>query len=276
MRQSRPTPLAAAEAAGSLEGRFAGQSEPGQQVAAILLVEVLAFGTDCIHYPGMVIQCTEVLVEIADPDAVADDHSSGVRLYLPDQASQQRGLPRAVRPQHPPTLAPGDVERDIAEKRPVVRLGEMLHPQHHVPASSGRWKAHRRGEDLSGPLDRLDSGQLLAAVFRLGVFLPVKVSSNEPSGLLDLRLLLLVGPALDQKPLGLLPPVSREVARIALHRAVEQFQRAVCDPVEEIAVVADQDHRRRTLGEEVFQPLGRLDVEVVGGLVQKHQFGLAQ
>ncbi len=48
------------------------------------------------------------------------------------------------------------------------------------------------------------------------------------------------------------------------------------DLVEEVAVVADDDHRDRLPGQVVLEPGGRLDVEVVRGLVQEHQVGAFQ
>ena len=45
------------------------------------------------------------------------------------------------------------------------------------------------------------------------------------------------------------------------------------DLVEEVAVVADDDHRHRLPRQVVLEPLGRLDVEVVRRLVQEHQVG---
>ena len=48
------------------------------------------------------------------------------------------------------------------------------------------------------------------------------------------------------------------------------------DLVEEVAVVADDDHRHRLPRQVVLEPLGRLDVEVVRGLVQEHQVGALQ
>ena len=43
--------------------------------------------------------------------------------------------------------------------------------------------------------------------------------------------------------------------------------------VEEGAVVADDQHRLAELAEVLLQPLDRLEIEVVGGLVEQHQVG---
>ena len=48
------------------------------------------------------------------------------------------------------------------------------------------------------------------------------------------------------------------------------------DVVYEGPVVTDYDHRLSSLDQEVFQPLDRLDVEVVGRLVEQQYVGLFQ
>ena len=45
------------------------------------------------------------------------------------------------------------------------------------------------------------------------------------------------------------------------------------DLVEEIAVVADDDHRHRLPRQVALEPFGGRDIEMVGGLVQEHQVG---
>ena len=152
----------------------------------------------------------------------------------------------------------------------------MLDAQHDVAGPRGFRETHRRRGDLPRRVDPLDPLQLLAAVFGLGVLLAVGVPPDEVLRLGDFGLLLLVGPPLDLQPLGLLPLVGREVARVGIHRAAEQLQRAVGHLVQEVAVVADHDHRLVGLEQEALQPLGGFDVQVVGRLVQQHQVGLVQ
>jgi hypothetical protein len=57
--------------------------------------------------------------------------------------------------------------------------------------------------------------------------------------------------------------------------AVTQERHApVGDPLQEVAVVADQDQRARPAVEQVLQLVERLDVEVVGGLVEQQDVGV--
>ena len=187
-------------------------------------------------------------------------------------------MPQPLGPNKPESLAAADVDGDVAEQRPVVGLGQALRPGPRCRRSARRREspsAERRSPAAARPVP-LDPLQLLAAVLGLGVLLAVGVAADEILRLLDFDLLLLVGPRLDQQPLGLLLPVGREVAGVRLDRAVEQLQRAVGHLVEEVAVVADDDHRRRAFQQELFEPLGGLDVEVVRRLVEDHQVRLGQ
>ena len=64
------------------------------------------------------------------------------------------------------------------------------------------------------------------------------------------------------------------VAGVAVERAAAQFEDAVAEGVEEGAVVGDDDEAARVAREIVLEPEQRLEIEVVGGLVQEQQRGL--
>ena len=56
---------------------------------------------------------------------------------------------------------------------------------------------------------------------------------------------------------------------VVIDAAACYFDGAVGDVVDEGAVVAYEDDGVGSLGEELFEPLDRSDVEVVGGLIEK-------
>ena len=68
-------------------------------------------------------------------------------------------------------------------------------------------------------------------------------------------------------------PVLRVIAGIGGDRPFVQLPDFRDDLVQEIAIVADDDHPHRLPGEVILQPFGGLDVEVIRGLVQEHQIG---
>ena len=63
---------------------------------------------------------------------------------------------------------------------------------------------------------------------------------------------------------------------VVFDMAAGDLQRAVGDVVDEGAVVADEDHGTGALSQELLEPLNRLDVEVVGGLVEKEHVGMLE
>ena len=100
------------------------------------------------------------------------------------------------------------------------------------------------------------------------MLLPREVLADELLHLRDFALLLLERPPLHLEPLGLLPPIRREVARIRVHRPLHQLEGPRGHFVEEIPVVADHQHRLLGTDQKIFEPLGGLDVPVVRRLVQ--------
>ena len=73
---------------------------------------------------------------------------------------------------------------------------------------------------------------------------------------------------------GRLEPVV--VAGIKGQLAVFQMQNFPGHPVQQVAVVADQQHRARIISQIGFQPKGRLEIEMVGRLVQQQQVGFGE
>ena len=218
----------------------------------------------------------ELLIEVSGHDALAHADAALIGLGEPQQATQERCLAAPIGPQQRPTLAADDVEIQIAEQRAVVTLGHTFGPHDDVAAALGRRETHRGRGDLPRRRHKRHPLELLAAIFGLRVLLPIVVAANEVLRLIDLDLLLFVGPPFDQQPLGLLPPVGREVPGVAIDGAGEEFERAVGHAVEEIAVVAHDDHGGRALDQEILEPFGGIDVEMVAGLVEEHHVGLGQ
>ena len=62
--------------------------------------------------------------------------------------------------------------------------------------------------------------------------------------------------------------------QVAQPAVAEQGDLAVADPLEEVAVVRDDDERAGPAVEEVLERGERLDVEVVGRLVEEEHVGL--
>ena len=68
----------------------------------------------------------------------------------------------------------------------------------------------------------------------------------------------------------------RVVARVADQAAAIQVQRFFRDPIQEIPVVGNEDHRAGIDSKEALQPFTGFQVEMVGGLIQQQQVGAPQ
>ena len=73
---------------------------------------------------------------------------------------------------------------------------------------------------------------------------------------------------------GLALLVFAEVARIGRETPAVELEDSVRDTVEEAPVVRHEDHASGERGERLFQPLDRIDVEMIGRLVEQKQVGL--
>ena len=93
---------------------------------------------------------------------------------------------------------------------------------------------------------------------------------------LDLGLLPFVGLARELEPRLPLLEVPAVGHRVVGHAAVQDLGDVVDRNVEEVAVVRHHDDRARVGGEELLEPVARLEVEVIGGLVERQDVGAAE
>ena len=99
---------------------------------------------------------------------------------------------------------------------------------------------------------------------------------DEGLHVLALRILLLDHLLVEQQPLAPLPLELRIAAAIERELARLQRQNVPDRVVEQVAVVADDDHGLRIAGEVVLQPQRAFEVEIVGRLVEQQQIGLGK
>ena len=123
-----------------------------------------------------------------------------------------------------------------------------------------------RGRDQLHALERLDPALRLLGLGGLGA-----KAVDEGVQVRDLPLLLDIGSLLQRELLCALPfelcviaAVGRELARVDVNNDVH-------DAVEEVAIVRDEQQRPRILCQPVFEPQHRIEVEMVGRLVQQQQ-----
>ena len=127
---------------------------------------------------------------------------------------------------------------------------------------------HRR--ELFHARQRLDAALRLLGLAGLGL-----EAVDEALQVRDAFLLLAEGGCGLRQPLGAHLLEGAVVAGVAGQRALVQVHGDAGDRVEELAVVADDDHRAFEALEPGFQPDQRVQVQVVGRLVQQQQVGRA-
>ena len=216
------------------------------------------------------------LVDVGQLDGVAQAELAGVGLLLAGDHAQQRRLA-------------GAVGADDADD-PRRRQGE-LQPVDEQPVAVALAQPPRLDDDAAQPragrdvdldvLERdvavLGQQRLVAVQARLGLAAagtggqarPLELAGERaPVGRLGL---LLVRQAL----LLLLQP-GRVVALEGNAAAAVELEDPAGDVVEEVAVVGHRDDGALVVGQVALEPGHGLGVEVVGGLVEQQQVGLAQ
>ena len=216
------------------------------------------------------------LVDIAELHRLADLDRAAVRLVLPGDHAEQRGLARAVRPDDADDAAGRQLEGEVVDQQIVAEaLPEAVEVDDVLAEPLGH-----RDDDLRG-LGLLFGGlcqQLLVAlVARLGFRLPRPRRRRDPL-LLALERALVRGllAALLLQPLLLLRQPGGVVALVGNAAAAVELQDPAGDVVEEVAVVGDDQDRARIVAQMAFQPVHRLGVEMVGRLVEQQQIGLVE
>ncbi len=176
-------------------------------------------------------------------------------------------------------VAAFDDEADAAEDfLGAVALRRVAEFGHHPAAGLGLRKREvdgllilRRHFDFLHPLQFLDAALRL---FGLGGLIAEAV--DEGLQLAHAVLLVLVGGFQLRAALGLQLEIARVVPRIDLQLLVPDLDDFRDGDVEEVAVVRNQQERVG-IGEEVLlQPVPRLEIQVVGGLVEQQQVGLLE
>ena len=218
-----------------------------------------------------------VLGEQPELDVVAAPQLAGVELALPGQRLDQRRLAGPVGADQRHVLAALEPQLEVVEQRALADPQRpVLDLEHHASRPLGRLEGEAERLAVAGVArDPVDLLQLLHARLRLARPSAGPEAVDEPLEPRDLGLLLLDRPPERQLARRLLlapgvPGALEEAAAAGLeleHRGAHRLQ--------EPAVVRHQHDGGVERLQMRFQPLERLDVEVVGGLVEQQQVGIA-
>ncbi len=226
---------------------------------------------------GLVVgQRITVLVHKGHLHGLADFDLARIRLLLAGDQLEQRGLACAVGADDADDGARRDVHAEVVNQQTVAKgLGHILELNDAAAQTLGH-----RNEDFLRFVALLVF--VVAQLFKagntgLGLGLaPLGVLAHPFQFLLQrlgtgffALLLLLQAVALLQQPVGVVALVGNAVATV-------QFQNPLGRVVQEVAVVGNGHHGAGETVQELFEPIHRFGVQVVGRLVEQQHVRLGQ
>ena len=280
-RQRHPAALPPAQLADRLEHIVALEQETPQQGATLHRRHLRLHLEQRVQHPHLRVQIIVRLRQVPDLHAGAYPHPACQRFQLAQDRPHQRGLARAVGTDHrdphtAPRLHLGQLQNRLSRR---VSNGQLPQLEDDIPAPLDRVQAHPDVLRLLRFVDRLvahEARQPRAPSLGLASPLPGDVPLDEVLGLGDVLLLLRPLP----EPLLIahfaLVHVRAVVAPIDLQRLERHIPGAVGHRVQEIAIVRHRHQAALKPLQPVLQPFYRLQVQVIGRLVQKQQIRLLE
>ena len=196
------------------------------------------------------------MVDIAEVDCGSDFDAARVRLFLPRDHAEQRGLARAIGPDDADDATWWQFERQVLDQQPVTIgfvetfnfNGGVAQPLSTRNNDLRRMRLHPRLVDLEQLVIGLDAG--------LGFRLPRRWRFAHPFGFafqhfLPRRILA----RFLRKALGFLAEIGRVVALIGNAAPAIQFQNPARHIVEEVAVMGHDQHGAGVVGQMMFKPV---------------------
>ncbi len=217
---------------------------------------------------------------VGDADVQAELARARTRELAAEEELQEGRLARAVGTDERHAVAAVEREVDaLVDGLVLKRLGDVREAGHHVAGARGVGELEVDvlvpfGQDHELALDLLDPADPLLGLGGLGGLVAELVDEDLHVG--DLALLgRALGPHL-LEVVGALLQVARVVAGVDRQTPVLEGGHMVDARIHEGPVVGDDEHRAVVAGDEAAEPLDALEVEVVRGLVEQEEVGMAQ
>ena len=238
----------------------------------LTVTRVVAFA-DGVDDGALGIELLALLVEVGDLHVGAVRTVAAVGRQLAEQQPQQRRLAGAVGTDEPDAIAAHDAGGEVADDAAAAEgLRHRIGLEHHLAAGLGRLDLQPHGADLRAAGGALGAHRHQRAHAALVAGAPGLDALPQPHLFLGQLLVeLLVGDRLVGQPLFLLAQERRVVARPRREAAAIELDDPRGQPLEERAVVGDEEHRAGVVGQERLEPVDGVDVEVVGRLVEQQQ-----
>ncbi|MPM40175.1 hypothetical protein SDC9_86815 [bioreactor metagenome] len=274
--------LAARQGGYRLEHVLPPKVEGGEPVAGFLGRAVL-FVEHGIEQSALGMGKIDYLGKIAKLHRGTHGEVTAVGQFLPDDDFEEGRLARSVVAKKsdplPAVQAQGDGVKQFLSPE---ALGQVLYKQHLVAEKIPLAEARGEGPLLLRPVG---GAQALHPLFDgEGPFVQGVVAHKGPQVELfrrgrelgDLCLFFFILAEFFQIPLFLLRHVEAVISRVEFRLTLHDLHDAGDHPVQKPAVVGDAQDGALVPGEILLQPLGGVEVQVVGGLVQQEDIGILQ
>src|SRR5215475_9243725 len=213
----------------------------------------------------------QILAIVPDCDPTADSKLAGCDLVFAEQRTNHRGLARSVRADEPDPVAPHERSGEIPYEDAVPNCNRrVLCDDDTISSTLGDFESDGHRAVLADRSTQAGhSLEPLAPTLRLLAVLPSDVPGDVVLLGGNLSLLLIELPLLCQSAQRALFD-ERLIAGVVCDRARPLEVKHVVDHRrQERAIVADQEHRRARGGEILLEPRRRLEVEMIGRLIEE-------
>ena len=218
-----------------------------------------------------------MLGEVTHREAFAVASPPAVQRELAGEQFDQRRFAGAVAPQQADALAGAQGERDIAQHRRavvadrgLVERDQRIGRRRRGTKAEGERRIDMGGADQLHAFERLDAALRLARLGRLGA-----ETIDEGVQVGALALLLFEHRLLLREALAALALEGGVAAGIQGEALLLDMGDMIDHGVDEHAIVRDQQQGAAVVAQPLFEPDHRVQVEVVGGLVEQQQVGAA-
>ena len=223
------------------------------------------------------IELLALLIVVGHLHVGAAPDLAGLRRQLPKQQPQHRRLTGAVRPDQAEAIAAHHARGEVADDEMIrVVKAHVFRFEHHLAGGFALLDLQAHVPGARAPLGalRAHGHQRLDASF---VTRAARLHAAAQPHFLARHLLveLRVGQLLVGEPLLFLALERRVVAGPRRQAAAIELDDPRRQPLEERAVVRDEDDGAAVVGEEGLEPGDGFDIEVIGRLVQQQQIRLA-
>ena len=272
LRQRHAPAFTAGERADGAEDIIALEQEQAE-VAARLADGHGARIEDLVEDRAIGIERFVCLCEVGGLHRRAQPYFAGQRRQFADDRADECALARAIRADQRGGLATAQHDIGRVEQRALrIAYARAKRAQHQIAAADGLAEAQFHAAVDLGAQDEivaLQPFQSLEPPFGLRGVLRAHVPTDVFLLPTDVFLLRFVLPQQALVALCPLLGIGAVVATIALQRAEVEFPHRAGDRIEEVAIVADDDHRAGEIAQVALQPLHSSDIEMIGGLVQR-------